>query len=508
MSITANTIAGLLETGADAAPAIGAPDRPSLTYAGLRALVRRTGDWLNHHGIGRAGRVAIVLPNGPEMATCFVAVAAFAAAAPLNPASKAPEFAFDFEDLRIGLLIVAAGADGPAVTVAGAQGIPVVDLLPGEAAGDFELRARAPFEAEADEGGPGGADDVALLLHTSGTTAKPKIVPLSEANICRSAVAIAETLALTPADRGLAIMPLFHIHGLMAGILAPLAAGSFVFCTPGFDALRFFHWMGECRPSWYTAVPTMHQTILLRAPRNGAAIAANPLRFIRSSSASMPPQVIAELEQVFKAPLIESYGMSEAAHQMASNPLPPRARKIGSAGLPAGPEIAVMDEEGRHLPAGVQGELVIRGASVMRGYERNEAANEAAFVDGWFRTGDLGVIDEAGYVTLTGRLKEVIIRGGENVAPREVDEVIMDHPAVAQVVCFGVPHPKLGEEVAAAIVLRAGAAATEKEIQGFCAERLAAFKVPRTVLFLAEIPKGPTGKLQRIGLAARLGLSG
>jgi len=303
----------------------------------------------------------------------------------------------------------------------------------------------------------------------------------------------------------LTIMPLFHIHGLMAGILAPLSTGGRVFCTPGFDALRFFSWMNEARPTWYTAVPTMHQAILTRAPRNKEIIARNPLRFTRSSSSSMPPQVIGELEKVFGAPLIEAYGMTEASHQMASNPLG-GVRKPGAVGLAAGPEVAIMSDDGQLLKPGEIGEIVIRGDNVTRGYENNPAANATAFTNGWFRTGDQGVMDADRYIRLTGRLKEIINRGGEKISPREVDEILMDHPAVRQVVVFAMPHDKLGEEVAAAIVLREGQSANEKELREFCSKRLAPFKVPRKIVFLEQIPLGATGKLQRIGLAEKLGL--
>jgi acyl-CoA synthetase (AMP-forming)/AMP-acid ligase II len=320
-----------------------------------------------------------------------------------------------------------------------------------------------------------------------------------------SASNIRETLQFTPADIGLNIMPLFHIHGLIAGVLAPLSAGSQVFCTPGFNALKFFTWMDEAKPTWYTAVPTMHQAIVQRAKGNADVIARNPLRFLRSSSSSMPPQVIKELEEIFKAPLVESYGMTEATHQMASNPLPPRARKPGTVGVAAGPEVAIM-LEGELLPRGETGEIVIRGANVTAGYENNPKANEEGFLNGWFRTGDQGVMDADGYISITGRLKEIINRGGEKVSPREVDEILMDHAAVAQVVCFGMPHPKLGEEVAAVVVLREGVWATERELQDFVAKRAADYKVPKKILFMDEIPKGATGKLQRIGLAQKLGL--
>ncbi len=504
-----STLRALLAAGEASHTALGAPGGKPLTYDALRAHVERTVAKLNSLGIGRNDRVAIVLPNGPEMASAFVAVAAGTTACPLNPAYRADEFEFYLSDLEARALLVERGSQSPALEVARRLGVRVLEIAPtDEGSGAFTL---APTDSAADapaaSGGYAQAGDVALILHTSGTTSRPKIVPLSQANVCASAYNIVETLKLTAADRELSIMPLFHIHGLMAGLLAPLAAGSTIFCSPGFNALKFFAWMAECKPTWYTAVPTMHQTILARAPQNSQIIAANPLRFLRSSSSSMPPQVIAELEAIFNAPLIEAYGMTEASHQMASNPLPPAARKPGTVGRAAGPEIAIMDEQGRLLSAGATGEIVIRGPNVTAGYENNPKANAEAFTSGWFRTGDQGTMDADGYVSITGRLKEIINRGGEKISPREVDEVLMDHPAVAQVVTFAIRHDKLGEDVGAVVVLREGKTATERELRDFAGKRLADYKVPRKILFMNEIPKGATGKLQRIGLAQKLGLS-
>ena len=504
----ATTLLTLLSTGTETAAAIGAPARKALTHGELRALIARTVARLNELGAGRNDRVAIVLPNGPEMAACFLAVASGTASAPLNPAYRQDEFEFYLGDLNAKLLIAMQGVDTPARAAAAKLGVPIVELVPDTAAGagSFTLQGTGAGSPAAN-GGFAQPDDVAMVLHTSGTTSRPKIVPLSQKNLCASAGNIRRTLAFTTSDRGLNIMPLFHIHGLIAGVLAPVSAGSEVFCSPGFDALKFFGWMDECHPTWYTAVPTMHQAILTRAPRNKEIIAKNPLRFLRSSSSSIPPQVITELEAVFGSPLIEAYGMTEATHQMASNPLPPAKRKPGAVGLAAGPEVQIMDEAGNILAPDTVGEIVIRGANVTTGYENNPKANAEGFTNGWFRTGDQGVKDAEGYVSLTGRLKEIINRGGEKISPREIDEVIMDHPAVSQVVCFAVPHPKLGEEVGAAVVLKEGATATEKDIQAFVATRVADFKVPKKVLILPEIPKGATGKLQRIGLAQKLGLA-
>lgn len=501
---SSSTIAALLFSAVTDQPAIGGPGQPDLSQRALHEQVRDTVAALNRFGIGRSDRVAIVLNNGPEMATIFIGISAGAAAAPLNPSYKEAEFAFYMEDLRAKALVIAEGDKTPARIAAAKLGIPVITLRPGADAGAYRLigpSANAPTLP-----GPAEPDDIALILHTSGTTSRPKIVPLSQRNIARSATNIATTLHLAKSDRGLIIMPLFHIHGLMAGLLAPLSAHGYVSCTRGFNAVKFFGWMDEVHPTWYTAVPTMHQAILMRATQNRQIIARNPLRFMRSSSSSMPMAVIHELERTFGAPLIEAYGMTEAAHQMASNPLPPGTRRPGSVGQPAGPEVAIMSETGELLAPNVPGEIVIRGANVTLGYENNPKANAESFTNGWFRTGDLGTLDDDGYLSISGRIKEIINRGGEKISPREVDDVLMEHPAVAQAVTFAIPHDKLGEEVGAAIVCREGATTTAKEIREFVSAKIAAFKVPRQVLILDEIPKGATGKIQRIGLAAKLGL--
>ncbi|HVR28816.1 MAG TPA: acyl--CoA ligase [Thermoanaerobaculia bacterium] len=517
------TIDELLTRGAADRPAIAASGRPALDHAGLRRQVAAAGEALGGLGVGPGDVVALVLPNGPEAATAFLAVASHAAAAPLNPAYTEAELAFYLDDLEASLVVVAPGEGGAAARrVAGERGIALVELVvpDGAPAGVLDLRRAGDGESgrvDAMPGkGPAGRPrdrsrsdrprDLALVLHTSGTTSRPKMVALTQANLCASAANVAASLALGPDDRCLNVMPLFHIHGLVAAVLASLAAGGSVFCAPGWNALRFFAWLEESRATWYTAVPTIHQAVLDRAPRNAEILERSGLRLVRSSSAALPPQVMARLEQVFRAPVIEAYGMTEAAHQMASNPLPPRRREPGSVGIAAGPEIAVMDAGGRLLEPGEIGEVVIRGPSVTAGYLGDSEATAAAFTDGWLRTGDQGWLDGEGYLRLTGRLKEIINRGGEKISPREVDEALLDHPAVAQAVTFALPDARLGEEVAAAVVLRDGAAATESEIRDFARARLAAFKVPRRVLFLAEIPKGATGKLQRIGLAEKLGL--
>ncbi|HEX8985756.1 MAG TPA: amino acid adenylation domain-containing protein [Bryobacteraceae bacterium] len=502
------TIRDLIEERSEQAPdavAILAPGRAPLTYARLRQILDEARRTLNAAGIRRGDRVATALANGPEMAVTFLAVASGAVCAPLNPGYREAEFDFYLSDLKPKALIL-DGSAAAAAAAAQARGIPLIHIspVPDSECGVFWLDHDMPA-APADET-PAEPDDVALVLHTSGTTSRPKLVPLTNANLHHSARNIACSLALGAADRCLNVMPLFHIHGLEAAVLASLAAGGSVVCTPGFVAPRFFEWMEEFAPSWYTAVPTMHQAVLARAAGNAAAIAKSRLRFIRSCSAPLPPPVMAELERVFQAPVVEAYGMTEAAHQMACNPLPPAARKPGSVGIAAGPAVAIMDEAGTLRGAGESGEIVIRGPNVTPGYYENADANERAFTQGWFRTGDLGHLDEDGYLFISGRTKEIINRGGEKIAPREVDEVLLEHPAVAQALAFALPDMRLGEDVGAAVVLRPGSAVTEFELREFAARKLSDFKVPRRIVFLDEIPKGPTGKPQRIGLAAKLDL--
>ncbi|WP_445809007.1 acyl--CoA ligase [Yoonia sp.] len=501
-----HTLADLIQRHPETANAIGAPGRDWMSYGQLNSLTRTVRTFLRSAGIGAEDRVAIVLPNGPEMAAAFVTVAQSATTAPLNPAYKEDEFAFYLADLKARAIILEAGYDGPARAAAARFDLTVIELTATEPAGTFTLSTNVTGTA-ADT--VPTADDVALILHTSGTTSRPKIVPLLQSNIAASARHISASLALTPADRCMNVMPLFHIHGLIAAVSSSLAAGGSVWCAPGFDALKFFGWMENAQPTWYTAVPTMHQAILARAGRNADTIANVPLRFLRSSSASLPGPVMEALAETFKAPVIEGYGMTEAAHQMASNPLGAGKQKPGSVGIEAGPLVRVAHEIENRLVTGV-GEIVISGPNVTPGYEGNPQANEKNFFEAenrrWFRTGDQGEFDAEGYLTLTGRLKEIINRGGEKISPLEVDGVLSAHPAVAQVVTFAILHDKLGEDVGAAVVLKEGHTATDREIRDFASAQLAAFKVPRKILILDDIPKGATGKLQRIGLAEKLGL--
>jgi acyl-CoA synthetase (AMP-forming)/AMP-acid ligase II len=294
-------------------------------------------------------------------------------------------------------------------------------------------------------------------------------------------------------------MPLFHVHGLVASTLSTLLSGGAVVIPSRFNPLSFWRTVRDHGVTWYSAVPAIHQLILARSAK---AAGAESLRFVRSCSAPLPVETGRKMESLFGAPVLEAYGMTEASHQMSSNPLPPEPRKFGTVGRATGIQIGAMTEAGELLPAGAKGEVVIQGPSVIRAYENNPEANAKSFVHGWFRTGDEGVLDGDGYLRLTGRIKELINRGGEKIAPCEIDEVLLTHAEVAEAVCFGVPHPTWGEEVAAAVVLRE--TATEAELMAYCRDHLADFKCPKKIYIVPSIPRTATGKVQRLNVAAAL----
>ncbi|MBN2431272.1 MAG: non-ribosomal peptide synthetase [Acidobacteria bacterium] len=480
-----------------------APGGPPLTARRLREVASQTAIALRSHGVGPADGCAIVLPNGPEMAVAFLSVAAVTTAAPLNPAYRQAEFQYYFQDLAVKAVLLQPGATPAAEAAARTTGRSIIAIQPERAAGAgyFTL---SPGPAEDPTETPSvRPEQVALVLHTSGTTSHPKIVPLTHGRIFRSAANVAHSLQLGPVDRCLNVMPLFHIHGLIAALLASLVSGGGVICTSGFAAEHFPGWLDDFAPTWYTAVPTIHQSVLQVLADRPAPIRST-LRLARSSSAALPPSLLADLEQRLGVPVIEAYGMTEAAHQIASNPLPPRLRKPGSVGPAAGPEIAISSEDGRLLPPDTTGEIVVRGPNIIGAYAGQTEANRSAFFDGWFRTGDQGYLDSDGYLFITGRLKELINRGGQKISPREIDEALVAHPAVRQAVVFAVPHPRLGEGIAAAVVTEPGPKPAESELRRYLARKLAPYKVPQQIVFVDSIPKGPSGKLQRVGLADKL----
>ena len=492
---TPTTLLGMLSSSPAERTALIQPEQNlRVTYGALRNQVEAVAEALAASGVGRGDRVGMALPNGIPMIVSFLAASVAGTAAPLNPGYKEDEFRFYLEDTNARVLLLPAEGAEDARRAAGDR-VPVLTVKM-DAAGTVSLgdvtRRRSPD--------PTTVDDIALILHTSGSTGRPKRVPLSHANLSISTQNVAKSYSLTSEDVSLCVMPLFHVHGLVASTLATLATGGTVVVPGKFSPLSFWRVARDYGVTWYSAVPTLHQLLLARAESGSAKPAgAEKLRFIRSCSASLPPQVMHDLEAAFGAPVLEAYGMTEAAHQMASNPLPPRARLPGSVGRGTDVGISIMDAEGRHLPAGERGEVVIQGRNVIRGYENNPEANATSFVDGWFRTGDQGFLDADGYLTLVGRLKELINRGGEKISPREIDEVLLTHPAVAEAVCFGVPHATWGEEVAAAVVLREAASGgpTEADLLAYCKERLADYKRPKQIHITEVIPRTATGKIQR-----------
>ena len=468
-----------------------------ITYDALRQQVLAVADALAAAGIRHGNRVAIVQPNGLPAIVCFLAAATAGTAAPLNPTYPYEEFYFFLQDTSAHLLLCPHMGAEQARAAAIDRGIRVMSVVmdPQGTVHIVQQRSGTPATLPT-------ADDVALILHTSGSTGRPKRVPLRQSNLAISACNVANTYSLSRDDVSLCIMPLFHIHGLVASTLAPLFSGGTVVVPTKFNPLTFWRTVHDHHVTWYSAVPTMHQLLLARA--HGHKHHAGTLRFIRSASAPLAPEVIHKMEEIFSVPFVEAYGMTEASHQMSSNPLPPKHRKPGSVGPASGIQISIMDAKGNHLPSGRRGEVVIKGPSVFDGYENNPEANAASFVEHWFRTGDQGVLDADNYLHLTGRIKDLIIRGGENVAPREVDEVLLAHAAVAEAVTFGMPHPTLGEEVAAAVVLHEPGAAHESDLLKHCRERLAEYKCPKKVFIVQSIPLTSTGKVRRKQVASSL----
>ncbi len=477
--------------------ALERPGRSPLTYAGLLKTVRVIVGNLRSAGICPTDRVAIVLPDGPDMACCLLGVSMAAVCAPLNPLNPQQQLEKLLADLRARLLITHSSAVPAARAAAEKMQIPLqfvddpADGCGTQSADDCTWPAPDPQQT-------------AIVLHTSGTTAQPKRVPLTHTNICVAVNYICQSLALGPDDCCLSMMPQFHIGGFACLLLAPLASGGRIISTHGFNAEEFFGLLEQYQPTWYQGVPATLSMLLSHARTAKKESIASSLRFIRSVAAPLSPRLKQELEAFFRVPVIETFGMTEAAPLITTNPLPPGIRKAGSTGTSVGPRVAIMDEAGNLLGAGTAGEVVVQGENIMAGYEDDPEANTRTFAHGWFHTGDLGYLDEDGYLFLTGRLKEIINRGGEKISPREIDLVIQDHPCVAEAMAFSIPHATLGEDIAAAVVVKKGGSVSRAELLDFCLERLPVFKVPRTVFFAESLPLGPTGKPQRIGALERL----
>lgn len=488
------------------APALLSPDRPTLTYAALLRQIDAVIEVLNAAGIGREDPVALVLPHGPEIAVAAYAVACCATAAPINPMYRIAELEFALEDLCVRALFVEAGSENAATAVARARGIPIFELARRAAAGAFDLVAPATGKAPAARGGPAAPGDVALVLHTSGTTGRPKIVPLTHTNLAASVEAMVKAFDFTAADRCLSLLPLFHI-ALLSNVIIPFATGGSTICTEGLAApSRFGEIFTTAKPTWYVGVPALHSALRAQVARTPEILERHSFRFIASGAMSLSSREAEEIEAELRAPVVGGYGLTESAGLATASPLPPGRRKHGSVGVSIGSELAIVDETGRPLPAGQRGEVVLRGPNVMSGYRDQPEANADAFFGNWLRTGDLGHLDEDGYLWISGRLKEVINRGGEKITPYEIDLALLSHPQVTQAVTFAVADDRLGEEVAAAVVVHPGATPTEADLRAHVAARLAHFKVPRRIAVVAALPVGPTGKVSRFGLLDKLGL--
>jgi len=467
---------------------------------------------LQKAGVGHHDRVAVFLPNvGPEMAVAVIAVAAGAVCVPVNPQLADGNWYHYLRELHVQALIVVSNSHDyykAAIPAAEKLNIQIIELcpLPDAGAGSFVLKGqRSSHSSELKL--PKLHDD-AIILTTSGSTSQPKAVPLTHLNLCHSASNTGMALKLTGDDRLLSVLPLHHAHGLISGLISSLAAGSSVICMKRFNVTDFYELLRRYQPTWYTAVPAIHRAIADEAPEQQETVRHHSLRFIRSASATLPRRWLVELENIFHVPVIDTYGMTEAASQIASNPLPPQKRKTGSVGLAAGPEITIMDSDGREVFPGTEGEIALRGPNVTRGYDGDETVNKFAFKNGWFRTGDLGYIDEEGYLFITGRLKEIINRAGENIAPLKIENVLLEHPDVTETAVFPVAHPRLGEDVAAVTVLHPKSRATPRSLRDFVIEsgKLTQSEVPRHIKIVEIIPKTETGKIARNQLARKFGI--
>ena len=493
----------ILKSGAARSPAVVVPGGPTVSYSQLIEEIERVAELLAGSGAARSRPISIMLGNSLEYLVTFLAATRMGAiAAPLNPAYTVDECRFYMEDTGSQLAVLAPDAgDGRQAAIG--LGIPVLEAFSTPGGSVRITKAGTDLTARGDAAPP-STGDIALFLHTSGTTSRPKGVPLTHANLLASLENIRDTYRLTPSDVAMVVMPLFHVHGLLGVALSTLSSGGSIVVPPGFSAGAFWPVQRATGASWYSAVPTIHKILLERADQDGAP--AESFGFIRSCSSALSPALLSQLEERFGAPVVEAYGMTEAAHQMTSNPMPPGERIPGTVGKGTGVRIAIMDEAGDMLPGGQRGEVVIQGPNVAHGYANNPTADAEAFTNGWFRTGDQGFLSHDGYLSLTGRLKELINRGGEKISPLEVEEALLLHPAVSEAVCFGVGDAKYGEAVQAAVVLHDDS--DEDAIRSFCQERLASFKVPDRIHVANELPRTATGKIQRRQVAAQFAQEG
>ncbi|KAF7940925.1 uncharacterized protein EAE97_007110 [Botrytis byssoidea] len=498
--MSAITLANSFSTGNTTTAIIVPGKQPlTITYKQLTAEISSFQKKLAKLGVTPQAAVSIALPNTYEFIIAFLAASwQRGIAAPLNSAYKQEEFEFYIDDLSSAVALVPKDSfqkDGPAVRAARKYNAAIAECYWNGSEVVLDVKDEGKLKGNGNQKvEQAQPDDVALVLHTSGTTGRPKAVPLTHRNLTTTMKNIQATYELTPADRTMLVMPLFHVHGLLAGFLAPLMSGGSVIVPPKFSASEFWTDFITHKANWYTAVPTIHQILLKNPPP-----ATKPnIRFIRSCSSPLSPTTFHALEETYNAPVLEAYAMTEASHQMTSNPLPPGKRQPGSVGIGQGVEVRILDGEGKEVPIGSEGEISIRGENVTKGYLNNEKANKESFTkEGFFRTGDQGKMDKDRYVFITGRIKELINKGGEKISPIELDNVLARHPAVSEAVSFAIPDEMYGQDVGVAIVLKPDQKLTASELKQWVADKVAKFKVPKQVYFSDVMPKTATGKIQR-----------
>ncbi len=498
-----NTVRALIERAATAQPdavyALATERDASLDYRSLLASCRRVAALLDAHGVAPGQTLSLVMPNG--LATLRVLLGALWAGRCVNPVNllaQPEQMRYVLEHSDCAAVFVAPEWEARVRAMLADIGRPVALVV---ADADAE---RLPGEGPEADAPPPLPDALALLMYTSGTTGRPKGVMLTQANLAANAAAIAAEHELGPGDRVLGVLPLYHINAFAVTMLAPLASRGSVAMAPKFSAARFWAQAEGARCTWLNVVPTIVSYLLEGDPPPRDVL--QPLRFCRSASAALPPEHLRGFEQKFGIGVIETMGLTETVAPSFSNPLEPSRRKLGSVGRASGCEARVIDAQLRPLPDGSTGEIAIRGPNVMRGYYKNPEATAAAFApDGWLRTGDLGHRDADGFFFVTGRIKELIIKGGENIAPREIDEALLQHPAVLDAAAVGIPDKHYGQEILACIVLRDGASCSEDALRDFCVDKLGRYKTPKLFRFVDELPRGPSGKVQRLKLVELAG---
>jgi acyl-CoA synthetase (AMP-forming)/AMP-acid ligase II/thioesterase domain-containing protein/acyl carrier protein len=476
-----------------------------LTYGELQSVIEQIRTDLRMAGFGREARIAIAFPSGPHAALAIVAVACSCVAAPLNPKQTLAEVEACLSVLRPDAVLLLQGGDSAARRIAVREGWAIIEGVPvkGSILGLRLVAPPATAVAPADEPAPEGP---AFILQTSGTTAEPKLIPFSHSNMLAAAARLRAWFGLSPQDRCLSVSPVFYSHGLKVTVFTPLLTGGTVAFPANASKFDYSEWFDALRPTWYSASPTLHRLIFDQTKSRTDANAMHSLRFVLSGGAPLPPDIREGLEHTLGVPVVEHYGSSEAA-QISANLPPPGRSKPGTSGIPWPDTVMIVDENGGQLPAGGQGEILVCGPTVMSGYLEAPDLNQESFSNGWLRTGDIGSLDEEGFLTLHGRKKDLINRGGEKVWPIEVDNALMGHPAVAEAAAFAVPHPRLGEDVAAVVTLRPGMTTTPTELRKYLSERLTPFKVPRRISVTDQLPKGKTGKVSRRLLSETFGTS-